>query len=229
MGEGAYDRLHAQRDLRRIEAANRQRRKEAPAITRIERRSESDDEVRGNIPPDLVALAREARDQGLAAHVADGGVPSSRRSPLSFVLTSAFVVTADAIVSTTGTLDTTAAAPISTNDPLVVMGASFVETSAAPVVIAAARGPHRSRSTALRAAFFATTPSLLAAARRSASTRAASLATRHSQSEGMRRLISASGTIAVLPFLRKTTPARRSVRRRKLVWTPASFARAPSE
>ncbi len=45
-----------QRDLRRIEAANRQRRKEAPAITRIERRSESDDEVRGNIPPELLAL-----------------------------------------------------------------------------------------------------------------------------------------------------------------------------
>jgi hypothetical protein len=35
---------------------NRQRRKEAPAITRIERRGESDDEVRGNIPPELVAL-----------------------------------------------------------------------------------------------------------------------------------------------------------------------------
>lgn len=45
-----------QRDLRRIEAANRQRRKEAPAITRIERQAESDDEVRVNIPPDLVPL-----------------------------------------------------------------------------------------------------------------------------------------------------------------------------
>jgi hypothetical protein len=45
-----------QRDLRRIEAANRQRRKEAPAITGIERRNESDDEVRANIPPDLVPL-----------------------------------------------------------------------------------------------------------------------------------------------------------------------------
>jgi hypothetical protein len=45
-----------QRELRRIETANRQRRREAPAITRIDRRTESDDEVRQNIPPDLVPL-----------------------------------------------------------------------------------------------------------------------------------------------------------------------------
>jgi hypothetical protein len=45
-----------QADLRRIERANRQRRKEAPRVTRIERQAESDDEVRGNIPSDLVAL-----------------------------------------------------------------------------------------------------------------------------------------------------------------------------
>jgi|GEM_PF-1105804 hypothetical protein len=45
-----------QRDLRRIEAQNRQRRREAPRITRLERMGESDDEVRGNIPPELVGL-----------------------------------------------------------------------------------------------------------------------------------------------------------------------------
>jgi hypothetical protein len=45
-----------QRDLRRIEAANRQRRKEHPHATHIERRAESDDEVRSNLPPDLVPL-----------------------------------------------------------------------------------------------------------------------------------------------------------------------------
>ena len=38
-----------QRDLRRIEAANRQRRKEHPHATHLERRAESDDEVRANI------------------------------------------------------------------------------------------------------------------------------------------------------------------------------------
>ncbi len=43
-------------ELRRIERANRQRRKEAPRVTRIERQAESDDEVRSNIPPELVAL-----------------------------------------------------------------------------------------------------------------------------------------------------------------------------
>jgi hypothetical protein len=40
-----------QADLRRIERANRKRRIEAPSVTRIERRAESDDEVRGNIRP----------------------------------------------------------------------------------------------------------------------------------------------------------------------------------
>jgi len=45
-----------QADLRRIERANRKRRSEAPRVTRIERHAESDDEVRGNIPPELVAL-----------------------------------------------------------------------------------------------------------------------------------------------------------------------------
>jgi hypothetical protein len=42
--------------LRRIEAANRQRRREGPGITRLKRQGESDDEVRANVPPDLVAL-----------------------------------------------------------------------------------------------------------------------------------------------------------------------------
>jgi hypothetical protein len=45
-----------QRDLRRIEAANRQRRKEHPHATHIERRAESDDEVRSNLPSDLIPL-----------------------------------------------------------------------------------------------------------------------------------------------------------------------------
>jgi hypothetical protein len=45
-----------QADLHRIERANRKRRQEAPRMTRIERQGESDDEVRGNIPPDLVPL-----------------------------------------------------------------------------------------------------------------------------------------------------------------------------
>jgi hypothetical protein len=43
-------------DLRRIEQGNRKRRSEAPRVTGIERRSESDDEVRSNLPADLVAL-----------------------------------------------------------------------------------------------------------------------------------------------------------------------------
>lgn len=51
LAEKAY-----QADLRRIERANRQRRKEAPRVTRIERQAESDDEVRGNIPGELVAI-----------------------------------------------------------------------------------------------------------------------------------------------------------------------------
>lgn len=50
-----------QRDLRRIEAANRQRRREAPRITRIERAGESDDEVVANLPADLVPLFQRVR------------------------------------------------------------------------------------------------------------------------------------------------------------------------
>ena len=45
-----------QADLRRIEKANRLRRKEAPRVTRIERQGESDDEVRQNISPELVTV-----------------------------------------------------------------------------------------------------------------------------------------------------------------------------
>jgi hypothetical protein len=45
-----------QADLRRIERANLKRRQEAPRVTRIERQAESDDEVRSNLPPELVAL-----------------------------------------------------------------------------------------------------------------------------------------------------------------------------
>ncbi|MGH7280627.1 MAG: hypothetical protein ACRELY_03820 [Polyangiaceae bacterium] len=44
------------RELRRIEAANRQRRREHLHATYIERRAESDDEVRMNISQDLVPL-----------------------------------------------------------------------------------------------------------------------------------------------------------------------------
>jgi hypothetical protein len=51
LAEKAY-----QADLRRIERANRKRRQEAPRVTRIERQAESDDEVRGNLPADLVPL-----------------------------------------------------------------------------------------------------------------------------------------------------------------------------
>jgi hypothetical protein len=47
---------HYQADLRRIEQGNRKRRSEAPRVTGIERRSENDDEVRSNLPADLVAL-----------------------------------------------------------------------------------------------------------------------------------------------------------------------------
>lgn len=45
-----------QHDLRRIETANRRRRKEHPHATHIERRAESDAEVRSNLPPDLISL-----------------------------------------------------------------------------------------------------------------------------------------------------------------------------
>jgi hypothetical protein len=50
-----------QRDLRRIEAANRQRRKEHPHATHIERRAESDDEVRSNISSDLIPLFEKVK------------------------------------------------------------------------------------------------------------------------------------------------------------------------
>jgi len=45
-----------QADLRRIESAHRQRRREGPGATHRERRGESDDEVRTNLPPDMIAL-----------------------------------------------------------------------------------------------------------------------------------------------------------------------------
>jgi hypothetical protein len=44
------------RDLRRIERANRAARLQVRRPTRAERRGESEDEVRGNIPPELVGL-----------------------------------------------------------------------------------------------------------------------------------------------------------------------------
>ena len=44
------------RDLQRIERANRAARKEIHRPTRAERRRESDDEVRGNVSPELVGL-----------------------------------------------------------------------------------------------------------------------------------------------------------------------------
>jgi hypothetical protein len=44
------------REMRRIERANRARRAELVSASRRERQQESDDEVRGNIPPELVAL-----------------------------------------------------------------------------------------------------------------------------------------------------------------------------
>ena len=50
-----------QRDLRRIEAANSQRRKEHPHATHIERRAESDDEVRSNISRDLIPLFEKVK------------------------------------------------------------------------------------------------------------------------------------------------------------------------
>jgi hypothetical protein len=45
-----------QAEMRRIEQANRTRRREHPHATHIERRAESDDEVRSNIPQNLVPL-----------------------------------------------------------------------------------------------------------------------------------------------------------------------------
>ncbi len=43
-------------DLRRIERNNKARTRAHPHVTYVERRTESDDEVRGNLPPDLVPL-----------------------------------------------------------------------------------------------------------------------------------------------------------------------------
>jgi hypothetical protein len=45
-----------QRDMKRIERANRARTLEFKRTSKAERRAESDDEVRGNIPPEFVAL-----------------------------------------------------------------------------------------------------------------------------------------------------------------------------
>jgi len=45
-----------QRDMRRIERGNRQRTREAHRTTAAEHRSQSDDTVVGNIPPELVSL-----------------------------------------------------------------------------------------------------------------------------------------------------------------------------
>jgi len=45
-----------QRDMKRIERANRARALEFKRATKTERRGESDDEVRGNIPPEFVSL-----------------------------------------------------------------------------------------------------------------------------------------------------------------------------
>ena len=50
-----------QRDLRRIEATNRQRRKEHPHATHIERRAENDDEVRSNLSSDLIPLFEKVK------------------------------------------------------------------------------------------------------------------------------------------------------------------------
>lgn len=63
-GTQQIERTRAERDaerryqdeLRRIERANRAQRSDAPRAGRAVRRSESDDEVRSNLPPDLVAL-----------------------------------------------------------------------------------------------------------------------------------------------------------------------------
>jgi hypothetical protein len=50
-----------QADLRRIERGNRAARLGAPRTSRAERRSESDDEVRVNLPPELVPLFEKVR------------------------------------------------------------------------------------------------------------------------------------------------------------------------
>ncbi len=50
-----------QTDLRRIERGNHAARRGAPRTSRAERRSESDDEVRVNLPPELVPLFEKVR------------------------------------------------------------------------------------------------------------------------------------------------------------------------
>jgi hypothetical protein len=50
-----------QEDLRRIEHGNRERRRGVHRSTSTERRSESDDEVRANIPPELVSLFEKVK------------------------------------------------------------------------------------------------------------------------------------------------------------------------
>jgi hypothetical protein len=50
-----------QADMRSIERSNKVRRREHPHATYIERRAESDDEVRANISPDLVPLFERVR------------------------------------------------------------------------------------------------------------------------------------------------------------------------
>jgi hypothetical protein len=50
-----------QADMRSLERSNRVRRREHPHATYIERRAESDDEVRSNISPDLVPLFERVR------------------------------------------------------------------------------------------------------------------------------------------------------------------------
>ena len=50
-----------QADLRRIERGNRAARRGAPRTSRAERRSESDDEVRVNLPPELVPLFEKVK------------------------------------------------------------------------------------------------------------------------------------------------------------------------
>jgi hypothetical protein len=51
------------REMRQIERSNRARRKEIVTASRRERQKESDDEVRGNIPPELVALFDRVRQK----------------------------------------------------------------------------------------------------------------------------------------------------------------------
>lgn len=60
--EHAAERTH-QRQLRAIERGIRQKEKGRPGVRRAVRRQESDDEVRGNIPPELVYLFERVKRQ----------------------------------------------------------------------------------------------------------------------------------------------------------------------